>query len=299
MRVAAVVVTFNRSDLLQRSLAAIEKQSYLPEKLFVIDNASTDSTPEILKSRQMKLPTAVHRLAKNTGGAGGFFYGMDVAYSEGYDAFWIMDDDTIPREDTLEKLVQGLEKAGESRGELPSYAASMVVWKDGNACYMNLPTVSWDGVMPLAREENWLNLDCCSFVSCLVTREAVKQCGLPYPEYFIWFDDAEYTYRLAKWREGIFVPDSICDHWMPNNAGVYWGEVTEDNFWKFSRGARNQVSAAMSLRKLRILADLFQGMVSQLRTSPAPLKLKLKLVRAALSGFAQRPCIRYPRAERK
>ena len=70
MRVAAVVVTFNRSDLLQRSLAAIEKQSYLPEKLFVIDNASTDSTPEILKSRQMKLPTAVHRLAKKTGGAG-------------------------------------------------------------------------------------------------------------------------------------------------------------------------------------------------------------------------------------
>ena len=70
MRVAAVVVTFNRSDLLQRSLAAIEKQSYLPAKLFVVDNASTDSTPEILKNRQMKLPTAVHRLAKNTGGAG-------------------------------------------------------------------------------------------------------------------------------------------------------------------------------------------------------------------------------------
>ncbi|PID97533.1 MAG: glycosyl transferase [Actinobacteria bacterium] len=297
MRVAAIVVTFNRRDLLLQTLAALEAQDSSLEHIYVIDNASTDDTWETLQKYTPSVPMTRMRLKENTGGAGGFFTGMDHAYEGGYDAFWVMDDDTIPRPDALRHLVNGLEEAAQYRnGEMPSYAGSMVVWKDGNACFMNFPTPTWDWMTPLAHGKKWMNLDCTSFVSCLVTREAVEECGLPYPEYFIWFDDAEYTYRLSKWRSGIFVPASIADHMMGQNTAVFWGEVTEDNFWKFSKGARNQVAASISLRRLDILASVFQGMVSQMRRSPAPLKLKLRLARAALSGLAFRPKVRYPRS---
>ncbi len=297
MRVAALVVTFNRRDLLLKTLASLEKQSYPVDRIFVVDNASTDGTWDMLQDYRAQVPMTLMRLPENTGGAGGFYHSMNAAFGGEYDAFWIMDDDTVPRPEALEKLVESMEDAAEyHNGEMPSFAGSMVLWTDGNAAFMNFPRPSWDWMTPMAHGKTWVHLECTSFVSCLITREAIEQCGLPRPEYFIWFDDAEYTYRLSKWRKGIFVPESIADHLMPSNTAVFWGEVTEGNFWKFSKGARNQVTAAISLRRLDILASLFQGMVSQLRHSPAPLKLKARLVGAALSGLTFRPPVRYPDA---
>ncbi|MCD4548951.1 glycosyltransferase family 2 protein [Schaalia sp. lx-260] len=295
LRVAAVVVTYNRCELLQKTLAALEAQTYAPAAIIVVDNASTDDTQHMLAARDSVSSLQVHRLAENTGGAGGFNAGIKIGYTEGYDAFWVMDDDTAPRPEALEKLVTTLHDAAEFRGgDMPSYAASMVLWTDGSACEMNFPTPTWDWVRPVPYQKNWIDIDCASFVSCLVTREAVAHCGFPYKEYFIWFDDAEYTYRLSKWRPGIFVTDSYVDHLTPENKGVFWSEVTEANFWKYSRGARNQVSAGISLRKPRILVDLFAGLYRQLRGAPVSRKLKLKLTKAAFEGFFQRPRIEYP-----
>ncbi|MCI7551149.1 MAG: glycosyltransferase family 2 protein [Actinomycetaceae bacterium] len=294
MKVAAVVVTYNREELLQNTLDCLDAQTYAPACVEIIDNASTDATQESLRARKHKLPTKVYRLAENSGGAGGFFYGMNAAYADGYDAFWLMDDDTAPRPDALEKLVDTMEDAAAHRGEMPSFASSQVLWTDGNACLMNYPTARWEWPQNIAAGTSWIDLDCASFVSCLVTREAVEQCGLPYPEYFIWFDDAEYTYRLAKWRSGIYVPASIADHLTPENKGVFWGEVSDSNFWKYSKGARNQVSAGISLRKPRILTDIAFGLFQGLRHSDAPWKLRLKLAGAAASGIFHQPKVRYP-----
>ena len=43
-KIATVVVTYNRSKELIRCLDAITKQSYKPEVVYIIDNASTDDT---------------------------------------------------------------------------------------------------------------------------------------------------------------------------------------------------------------------------------------------------------------
>ncbi len=295
MRVAAVVVTFNRSELLKKTLAGLEAQTVSPAKIIIVDNASTDDTQEVLRSRDNKLPTKVFRLAKNSGGAGGFFFGMNAAYADGYDAFWVMDDDTVPQPKALEELVKNLEAATVARGgAAPSFAASMVLWTDGNACLMNFPTARWEWPQNLAAKQPWIDLDCTSFVSCLVTREAVEQCGLPHPEYFIWFDDAEYTYRLAKWRSGIFVPSSLTDHLTPENKAVFWSDVNEKNIWKYAHGARNQMSTALSLRKPRILTDLLFGMFQGLRHSDVPWKLRARLLWSALSGIWNQPEVRFP-----
>ncbi|QWW20288.1 glycosyltransferase family 2 protein [Schaalia sp. 19OD2882] len=297
MRVAAIVVTYNRQELLKKTLAALDAQTRIPEVVIVIDNASTDDTWQMLKGwKPRRMTMDIHRLPRNDGGAGGFYVGMDLAYEAGYDAFWIMDDDTVPRPDALAQLVDAYEEAAAYQSRPPSFVSSMVVWTDGEACRMNYPKAKWDWISPLAHGKRWVNLECASFVSCMVMRHAVEKVGLPYPEYFIWFDDAEYTYRLAKWSTGIFVPDSVVDHLMPKNDAVSWGQVTEDNFWKFSRGIRNQVSAAMSLRRLDILATAFQSMVGQMLTTPAPVPLRAKLSWAAVSGLWFRPRVRFPRA---
>ena len=44
-KIAAVVVTYNRKELLFQCLDALLKQTYPLDAIYIIDNASTDGTP--------------------------------------------------------------------------------------------------------------------------------------------------------------------------------------------------------------------------------------------------------------
>lgn len=75
---------------------------------------------------------------------------------------------------------------------------------------------------------------------CVDPRWVMEAFGLPYKEYFIWFDDAEYTLRITKSCPGVEVLDSVVLHDMGVNQGVNYSMVNEKNVWKFSYGARNE-----------------------------------------------------------
>src|SRR6516162_5188147 len=102
-RVIAVVVTYNRRDLLLEALAAVHAQTRAPDAVIVVDNASADGTAEAVRT---KFP-AVHlaQLTRNSGGAGGFAYGMALALADHADLIWVMDDDTMPEPAALAALL--------------------------------------------------------------------------------------------------------------------------------------------------------------------------------------------------
>ncbi len=76
-RVAAVVVTHNRSGVLAETLRAARAQTRSVDRLYVVDNASSDDTPERL---QAQFPDVAHlRMAENLGAGGGFAAGIDAA----------------------------------------------------------------------------------------------------------------------------------------------------------------------------------------------------------------------------
>lgn len=104
--IAAVVVTFNRKELLKNNIAALLQQTRLPDKIFIIDNHSTDGTEMLLHDLgYLQNPIIKYiRLPENTGGAGGFHEGIKAAYEEGCDWIWGMDDDAIPDNYALYEL---------------------------------------------------------------------------------------------------------------------------------------------------------------------------------------------------
>src|SRR5215813_3941034 len=77
MRVAAVVVTYNRRDLLLESLAAVLAQTRAPDSVIVVDNASEDGTAAAVREGFPGVQVA--ELARNSGGAGGFAAGLALA----------------------------------------------------------------------------------------------------------------------------------------------------------------------------------------------------------------------------
>ncbi len=93
--VAAVVVTRNRPQLLQRAVWALLSQSQSPDSVIVVDNASTNTTTTLFQDGPFAAESRVVYLRRdrNEGGAGGFSEGIAYAIGQGADWVWVMDAD--------------------------------------------------------------------------------------------------------------------------------------------------------------------------------------------------------------
>ena len=233
-KVICVVVTYNRKELLLECLEAVSNQTY-PCDVIIIDNASTDGTRETLKDKGYldKEGTRYIRLKKNTGGAGGFYEGIRQAQKTGCDWIWLMDDDTIPDPDCLEKLCIAKDKVKKRTSSEPAYFASTVYGPEGE--YMNVPVISsknatggyayWYRFLG----EGIVGIEMATFVSVMINSKAVEKCGLPCRDFFIWGDDSEYTYRLSKFfGDAYFVGDSRAVHKRKIQGQLYIETETDD-----------------------------------------------------------------------
>lgn len=226
--VVAVVVTYNRKELLMECLEAIFLQTTKVKTVVLVDNASTDGTYEyVQKQGYLERDDFVYLLQeKNVGGAGGFYAGMKHAVSINADWIWIMDDDTIPEKRCLEELLYAKDKCSSS----VSFLASSVTGIDGSP--MNVPTVdsrkTKNGYQDwyLKLEDSMVKIKMATFVSLLINGKAVAACGLPCPDYFIWGDDSEYTLRLTKYYgEAYLVGKSkVCHKRLTNQTVSVFNE---------------------------------------------------------------------------
>ena len=294
--IAAVIVTFNRKDKLVKVLDSVLGQSRVPDWVVVIDNASTDGTDQFLAEYAGHERVIVQRLAENTGGAGGFSAGMARGYELGADFVWIMDDDCYPNPDCLEELETGLAKAEESMGMPLPYACSLVKFIDGDLCEMNNPGTTWDWGRLIARGQENVLVTHCSFVSVLFPRWVLTRFGLPLKEYFIWFDDQEYTLRVTQAGPGVQVLRSVAVHDMGVNRGVNFGDVDGKNIWKFRYGARNEASFRLhhenAVSFLKFVFRLYTG----LQAGKVAWPLRVQLFRQVLKGVKFNPQPDFPRS---
>lgn len=209
MSVCAVVVTHNRRELLAECLGAVAAQTRPPERVVVVDNDSTDGTRAMVESSFPAVDLLV--LGTNTGPAGGFHAGLTAAARGDHDWLWLMDDDTIPAADALERLLARTDLPGLPQ---PSLLVSRVVWTDGRVHPMNQPepsTADMD-VFTSAVERGLVPVRGATFPSLLVSRAAVERHGPPRPGFFMWADDIDFTQRILRREAGYLVPDSIALH---------------------------------------------------------------------------------------
>jgi GT2 family glycosyltransferase len=208
--VACVVVTRDRRELLRECLAAVAAQTRPVDRLVVVDNASSDGTGDMLRAEHPQ--AEVVTLRENTGGAGGFHAGVEAAYRGGPRWIWLIDDDTVPAPDALERLLDApWARAGVPA---PSILASRVNWTDGRPHPMNRPTLRRRdlGALVTAARAGLVPLRASTFVSCLIAGDAVTRHGLPRREFFLQADDIEFTARVLRHEQGLFVPSSVVEH---------------------------------------------------------------------------------------
>jgi len=219
LTVVAVVVTYNRADLLRRCLHALERQTHPLDEILVIDNASTDGTPDMV--RREFPAVSLTRMTRNSGGAGGFARGVDMAIDRGHEFAWLFDDDAEPRHEALAPLMAAMHTATPTR---PGFVAATVVGPEGEILDAHLP--------PRIENSRNLGIRCpdstypaafATFVGPLINLQVAQMTYLPIADFYIWWDDWEYTARLQSLSGGLASPESLVAHpARPDDCDKKW-----------------------------------------------------------------------------
>jgi len=220
--VCAVVVTFNRKDLLIECLSALLKQTRPVDAIYLIDNASTDLTERLLLEhgyiRDLPPPDCgapwemlykvqrfggsmldlfYVRMHENTGGAGGFHEGVKRAYERGYEWLWLMDDDVKPAEEGLEKLLHVADEGYLCIQPVRvGLDGKVVKWErsyDPKLCrdFTRKGDSFRDG-----KTIEPINIGC--FEGMLIHHTVVEKIGFPDSRFFIAGDDVVYGYLASR-----------------------------------------------------------------------------------------------------
>lgn len=297
---AEIVVTYNRKKLLEENINALLKQSYKNHDIYIIDNASTDGTREMVEKFSDKR-IKYYNTGSNIGGAGGFSFGLKEALKKEYDYVWLMDDDAIPDKKALESLI---EKAKVLNDKF-SYLASLVYWTDGKLFPMNVPTNNPSYVIDyeydLIKNNRLLPIGTTSFVGCFINTKYVRELGLPIKEFFIYGDDLEYTNRLMKKERAYLDLDSIIVHKAPSNKGADISTDTVDRLNRYYYQSRNSVYIARkNKRKYKRFKEILKRTKRIIKNSKEhKFKRIWLLYKGSFAGLFFNPKIEYVNIEGK
>ncbi|GAA4371840.1 glycosyltransferase family 2 protein [Nocardioides caricicola] len=199
--VAVVVVTYNRADLLARMLTGLEALHRQPDAVIVVDNASSDHTPDVLAAAT-NAGLEMIRTDDNLGGAGGFHRGVRAAYDGGFDRIWLMDDDVVPAPDCLDVLLAQDEACliavrEDLDGRLVEKAATRFDLRNPLAIRPKTESVDSRYDCRVAMPER-VEVQNVAFEGFMIRREVVTAIGLPDPSYFIFYDDVDYAVRAQR-----------------------------------------------------------------------------------------------------
>lgn len=235
MNIIAVVVTYNRRELLKRNIACLRLNTPV-SSIVVVNNGSTDGTGAWLDEQEDL--TVIHQ--ENVGGSGGFYRGIQYAYQAGADWIWCMDDDVFPRPDCMEHLLPYTQEPGVGILAPRRLMEGQIFTNDFQKVNLSNPFAS---MYQQKLKKQVVNgpVDICgtAFEGLCISRKAVAEIGLPNKELFIFCDDTDYCLRavLAGFRI-LYIPSALMDKekFFSNDN---WEERSRKKKWKRFYQVRN------------------------------------------------------------
>ncbi len=239
-KVAAVVLTHNRKEYLVECINALLDQSIKLEKIYIIDNASTDGTYDKLKECNiLQYENVVYkRLEINIGSAGGFKFGIELAHKGDFDWVWIMDDDIVPVRNGLEKM---LKYKNISNFIMPSKITEEG-FKYNNAIYFDIRTglgyKYHKSLNEIGKNYWFVNYGC--FEGLLINNKLINKIGYPDEEFFINYDDTYYGIKAYYYDNPIIIDEIVfIKKLMPKTKNIFGKIIFLESDFKIFYRIRN------------------------------------------------------------
>ncbi len=282
--VAVVVLSWNGKDDTLLCLASLAGVDYAPLEVIVVDNGSSDGSPEAVEA---EFPEAVViRMGRNAGFSGGVNAGIEAAIERGAAAVLLLNNDMVVEPGFLGPLVAALEPGVAAACSQILFAESPDrVWYAGATFRPRRGHHGRNigfGEPPLPASAPPYPVDCACGGAMLMSREAIDEIGLFDEELFAYREDLDWSLRAARaGRRVVVVPASIVRHRISASTGgessptsLYYdvrnGLVVSERYAPLGR-------VGTSLRRAEsVLAHLAQGAMSHRR---------VEATRAVLAGW--------------
>lgn len=205
LKIAVVIVTYNRKVELKKTIDAILSQGIDETDIIIINNNSFDGTENFLSIQYSKLKT--NHLTENIASAGGFAIGMELAYDYGYDWVWLFNDDSRPVVGTLDSLTKYLTEDNLS---------TIGLLKIANTNEQNQAVLLyWEGVRKpkyVALSNELIATDLVTFDGCIISRKLMGKIGFCDPLYFMGTYEFDYCLKAKDVGFGIFtLPNGLIE----------------------------------------------------------------------------------------
>lgn len=235
MKYSIVIVTFNRCSLLKECIECALQQTRPADYIIVVDNASTDGTRAYLDALSDSR-LVIHHMQENTGGAGGFYIGLQVSHDLGVDCHIIIDDDAMLSEDFAEILCQ----KAEAYPQIMAFAGSVVTNGEivpDHRQYVKRPGYRMKKADVTEYQKESFFCDTASFCGLMIRDKVITTAGYPEKKYFIWYDDTEYCMRIRRLSQILVVPKARLNHKTADAKKEWPRHYT----WKDYYGIRNRI----------------------------------------------------------
>lgn len=239
---AVIVLGWNGLALTRATLDSLAR-CRVPEgwgaKVFVVDNASSDGSPEAVHAEYPSVELIA--LPENRRFAGGNNAGLARALEQGADAVMLLNNDVQADPALYEKLLAALAERPDAGAAAPLIyhaAPTDLIWYAGGRCDVATAHTSHRGIRERDRgqyrsvEETGYLTGCC----LLATAEAWRKVGPLDEGYFIYAEDADWSLRAREAGYALlFVPTARLWHEVSASSG---GAV---NAWKIEQRLRANV----------------------------------------------------------
>ena len=224
--VSAVVPTYNRSKLLVEAIDAINAQTRPVHETIVVDDGSTDGTPEVVAA----LPGSIRYFRQENGGKSSAL-NRGLSHVTG-NYVWICDDDDIALPIALEKLAAAIpdDKPAFAFGQLKKFYINPIT---GERVVEPHPFY-W----PMGNGKSvWLNLleDFFVFHSATIVAKAAYDAVGPFRTDLIRSQDYEMALRLARAFPAYAVPEVVflqrCHPGERGSAEDTFSQASASNKW--------------------------------------------------------------------
>ena len=217
-KVGILLVNYNGAKDTVECLNSLYTVNYKNKKIYVVDNNSSEDDLEYLESFIDCSYVKLIKLEENLGFSGGNNIGIKEALADGCKVIGLLNNDTTVEDDFLNQLVIKLFSDKRIGAVVPQirdyYNESMVTYGGGEINYLK-GSVFIEGINryedSINNTERFVTFGhgCCLFLK----KEVILKIGLLPEEYFLYFEDADYSIQIVKSGYRImYCPKSIIYH---------------------------------------------------------------------------------------
>lgn len=207
-----IIPAWNGKAFLADCLNSLLSQDYPHFEVIVVDNASSDGTPDWVAAHYPQV--RLIRNERNLGFAAGVNVGLRAASGE---ALLLLNQDTLVQPGWLRALVSGLLARPEIgiAGSKIYYWGGKAIWHAGIMLIDPRMQVEHrgDGEIDQGQYEQLTDVEAVTGAALAIRRSVLERIGLFDEDYFVYFEDVDFCLRAsAAGFRVVYVPGAIVQH---------------------------------------------------------------------------------------